>query len=266
MLFLNHSENNRVKLSYSTKVFTPRRQSGMEVERQERREIGEEERVANIAIIETIGLPESSVQVVFSQTYGDAQKRKALSAISGNSVEKEIKKIKATEKKKGAKSFINAFISQETRIQTETIKISINIEVANYILEIKKRIYRICDKEQRKVITTIQNIIRKLEKEYKEIKNKVVGLETQNKKLLYIVKVQTEKLKAFFKKIKILTSNMTFQTASRPVIIPIILIRLVKTPIYKNKEKIINKIIIALRTPASYVQIITKNSFDLNKS
>ena len=155
MLFFNHSENNRVKLSYSTKVFTPRRQSGMEVERQERREIGEEERVANIAIIETIGSPESSVQVVSSQTYGDAQKRKALSAISGNSVEKGIKKIKAAEKRKGAEFFINAFISQKTRVQTEATKISINIEVANYILEIEKRIYRICDEEQRKAITII---------------------------------------------------------------------------------------------------------------
>ena len=88
----------------------------MEVERQERREIGEEERVANIAITETIGSPESSVQVVSSQTYGDAQKRKTLSAISGNNVEKGIKKIKAAKKRKGAKSFINAFISQKTRV------------------------------------------------------------------------------------------------------------------------------------------------------
>ena len=83
----------------------------MEVERQERREIGEEERVANIATTETTGSPESSVQVVSSQTYGDAQKRKTLSAISGNSVKKGIKKTKAAEKKKDAKSFINAFIS-----------------------------------------------------------------------------------------------------------------------------------------------------------
>ena len=82
----------------------------MEAERQERREIGKKERVTNIAITETIGSPESSVQVVSSQTYGDAQKRKALSAISGNSVEKGIKKIKAAEKRKGAESFINAFI------------------------------------------------------------------------------------------------------------------------------------------------------------
>ena len=155
MLFFNHSENNRVKLSYSTKVFTPRRQSGMEVERQERREIGEEERVANIAIIETIGSSESSVQVVSSQTYGDAQKRKTLSAISGNSVEKEIKKIKTAEKRKGAESFINAFISQKIRVQTKAIKVSINIEITNYILKIKKRIYKIYDEEWRKAITTI---------------------------------------------------------------------------------------------------------------
>ena len=155
MLFFNHSENNRVKLSYSTKVFTPRRQSGMEVERQERREIGEEERVANITTTETTGSPESSVQVVSSQTYGNAQKRKTLSAISGNNVKKGIKKIKTAEKKKGAESFINAFISQETRIQTKTTKISINIEIANYILKIEKRIYRIYDKKWRKVITTI---------------------------------------------------------------------------------------------------------------
>ena len=83
----------------------------MEVERQERREIGEEERVTNIATTETTGSPESSIQVVSSQTYGDAQKRKALSAINGNNIKKKIKKIKATEKKKGAESFINAFIS-----------------------------------------------------------------------------------------------------------------------------------------------------------
>ena len=83
----------------------------MEAERQERREIGEEERVANIATTEATGSPESSIQVVSSQTYEDAQKRKTLSAINGNSAEKEIKKIKTTEKKKGAESFINAFIS-----------------------------------------------------------------------------------------------------------------------------------------------------------
>ena len=114
----------------------------MEAERQERREIGEEERVANIAITEAIGSPESSIQVISSQTYGDAQKKKALSAISGNSVEKRIKKTKAAEKRKGAESFINAFISQETRVQTEATKASINTEAANYILEIEKRIYR----------------------------------------------------------------------------------------------------------------------------
>ena len=83
----------------------------MEVERQERREIGEEERVANIATTEATGSPESSIQVVSSQTYEDAQKRKALSAISGNNVKKGIKKTKTAEKKKDAKSFINAFIS-----------------------------------------------------------------------------------------------------------------------------------------------------------
>ena len=83
----------------------------MEVERQERREIGEEERVANIATIEATGSPESSIQVVSSQTYGDAQKRKALLAISGNSVKKGIKKTKAAENKKGVEFFINAFIS-----------------------------------------------------------------------------------------------------------------------------------------------------------
>ena len=127
----------------------------MEAERQERREIGEEERVANIATTETTGSPESSVQVVSSQTYGDAQKRKALSAISGNSVKKRIKKTKTTEKKKGVESFINAFISQETRVQIKTIKTSINIEIANYILKIEKRIYRICDKEWRKAIIII---------------------------------------------------------------------------------------------------------------
>ena len=127
----------------------------MEVERQERREIGEEERVANIATTETIGSPESSVQVVSSQTYGDAQKRKALSAISGNNVEKGIKKTKTAEKKKGAESFINAFISQKTRVQTKATKTSINTEIANYILKIEKRIYRTCDKKWRKAITII---------------------------------------------------------------------------------------------------------------
>ena len=83
----------------------------MEAERQERREIREEERVANIATTEATGSPESSVQVVLSQTYEDAQKRKTLSTISGNNIKKEIKKIKTTGKEKDVKSFINAFIS-----------------------------------------------------------------------------------------------------------------------------------------------------------
>ena len=208
MLFFNHSENNRVKLSYSTKVFTPRRQSGMEVERQERREIGEEERVANIATTEATGSPESSIQVVSSQTYEDAQKRKALSAISGNNVKKGIKKIKTAEKRKDAESFINAFINQKIRVQTKVTKASINIEIINYIIKIEKRIYKIYDKKQRKAITTIQNIIRKLEKEHEKTKNKIAGLKTQNKEFLYIIKVQAEKFKTFYKKIKILTLNI----------------------------------------------------------
>ena len=81
------------------------------MERQERREIGEEERVTNITTTETTGSPESSVQVVSSQTYGDAQKKKTLSAISGNNVKKGIKKTKTAEKKKDVESFINAFIN-----------------------------------------------------------------------------------------------------------------------------------------------------------
>ena len=36
-------------------------------------------------------------------------------------------------KRKDAKFFINAFISQKTRIQIKATKISINTEIANYI-------------------------------------------------------------------------------------------------------------------------------------
>ena len=224
----------------------------MEAERQERREIGEEERVANIAIIEIIGLLKSSVQVVFSQTYENAQKRKALSTISGNSVEKEIKKIKTAEKKKGVESFINAFISQETRIQTKATKTLINTEVANYIQEIEKRIYRICDEKWRKAITIIQNTIKKLGKEHEKIKDKIISLKTYNKELLHIVKVQAEKLKALYNKIRILVLNEVPQTTPRLVIILTTLIRLVRTLTYRNKKEIINRIIIAPRVPASY--------------
>ena len=60
--------------------------------------------------------------------------------------------------------------------------------------------------------------------------------------------------------------NKAFQIVSRPVIILTILIRLVGTPIYRNKKEIINRIIIALKAPANYVQIIAKNSSDLDKS
>ena len=92
----------------------------MEVERQERREIGEEEWVANFATTEATGSPESSVQVVSSQTYEDVQKRKVLSLISGNGIDKGIRKTKPVEKKKLSEfkineSSINAYISEETR-------------------------------------------------------------------------------------------------------------------------------------------------------
>ena len=88
----------------------------MEVERQKRREIGEEEWVANFAITEAIGSLKSSVQVVSSQTYGDVQKRKVLSLISGNGIDKGIRKTKPMEKKKPSEfkineSSINAYIS-----------------------------------------------------------------------------------------------------------------------------------------------------------
>ena len=238
----------------------------MEAERQERREIGEEKRVANIATTEATGSPESSVQVVSSQTYGDAQKRKALSAISGNSVEKGIKKTKATEKKKGAESFINAFISQETRVQTEATKASINTEIANYIQEIETRIYRTYDEEWRKAMTTIQNAIEKLEKEHEETKDKVTGLKTQNKELLHTIEVQAEELKALYDGIRMPASNEAPQTAPRPVIIPATPIRLVGTPTHRNKEEIANRMMTAPRAPASYAQITTKNSSDLDKS
>ena len=88
----------------------------MEVERQERREIGEEEWVANFATTEAIGSSESSVQVVSSQTYKDVQKKKVLLLINENSIDKGIRKTKPMEKKKPSKfkineSFINAYIS-----------------------------------------------------------------------------------------------------------------------------------------------------------
>ena len=91
-----------------------------------------------------------------------------------------------------------------------------------------------------------------LEKEYEETKDKIIDLKTQNKKLLYIVKVQAEELKVLYNKIKILILNEVFQIALRLVIIPAILIRLVKTPTYKNKKEIINRIITASKALASY--------------
>ena len=60
--------------------------------------------------------------------------------------------------------------------------------------------------------------------------------------------------------------NVVPQTILRPVIIPATLIRPIKTLIYKNEKEIVNKIMTAPRTPASYAQIIAKNSSDLDKS
>ena len=92
----------------------------MEAERQGRREIEEEERVGNITTTESTGSPESSVQVVSSQAGGNVQKRKALSPISGNGIDKEIKKIRLIKRKKPLEfkineSFISALISKKTR-------------------------------------------------------------------------------------------------------------------------------------------------------
>ena len=92
----------------------------MEAERQGRREIEEEERVGNITTTDSTGSPESSVQVVSSQAGGDVQKRKALSPISGNSIDKEIKKTRLIKRKKPLKFkinefFISALISKKTR-------------------------------------------------------------------------------------------------------------------------------------------------------
>ena len=50
----------------------------------------------------------------------------------------------------------------------------------------------------------------KLEKEHEETKDKVTGLETQNKELLHIVKVQAEELKALYNGIKIPVLNTAF--------------------------------------------------------
>ena len=92
-----------------------------------------------------------------------------------------------------------------------------------------------------------------MEKEHEEIKDKVIGLETQNKKLLHIIEVQAKKLKALYNRIKIPASNKAPQTTPRPVIILVTLIRLVKTPTYRNEEEIINRIMTAPKAPASYV-------------
>ena len=46
--------------------------------------------------------------------------------------------------------------------------------------------------------------------------------------------------------------NKVFQTTPRPVIILAILIRLVKTLIYRNKKEIINRIMTAPRVSVSY--------------
>ena len=90
-------------------------------------------------------------------------------------------------------------------------------------------------------------------KKYEKIKDKIIDLETQNKKLLYIIKVQAEKLKALYNKIRIPALNKAPQTASRPVIILATLIRLVRTSTHRNKEEIANRIMTAPRTLASYV-------------
>ena len=92
----------------------------MEAERQGRREIEEEERVGNITTTDSTSSPESSVQVVSSQAGGDVQKRKTLSPISGNNIDKKIKKTRHIKKKKPSEfkineSFINALINKETR-------------------------------------------------------------------------------------------------------------------------------------------------------
>ena len=92
----------------------------MEAERQGRREIEEEERVGNITTTDSTGSPESSVQVVSSQAGGDVQKRKALSPISGNGIDKGIKKTRPMERKKPSEfkineSSISALISKEAR-------------------------------------------------------------------------------------------------------------------------------------------------------
>ena len=75
----------------------------MEAEGQGRREIEEEERV------------------VSSQAGGDVQKRKTLSPISGNGIDKRIKKTRPMEKKKPLKfkineSFISALISKKNAL------------------------------------------------------------------------------------------------------------------------------------------------------
>ena len=101
-------------------------------------------------------------------------------------------------------------------------------------------------------MTTIQNVIKKLKKEYEETKNKIIGLKTQNKELLYTIKIQAEELKAFYNKIRIPALNKTLQTAPRPVIISAILIRLIGILTHRNEKKIANRIITAPRAPASY--------------
>ena len=91
-----------------------------------------------------------------------------------------------------------------------------------------------------------------MEKEHEKTKDKITGLKTQNKELLYTIKVQAEKLKTLYNKIKIPASNTAPQTVPRPVIISATLIKPVKTLTYRNKEKIINRMITAPRAPASY--------------
>ena len=63
--------------------------------------------MANFATTEATGSPESSVQVVSSQTYGDVQKRKVLLPVSGNGMDKGIRKTKPVEKKKPSEFKIN---------------------------------------------------------------------------------------------------------------------------------------------------------------
>ena len=92
-----------------------------------------------------------------------------------------------------------------------------------------------------------------IEKNYIKIKSRVTALKAQNKKVLYIIKIQVEKIKALKGEIKILIVKAEPNLNPRYNIILVTLIRPITTLIYRNKERIINKVVNAFKTLINYI-------------